>query len=182
MAVVHPRLERWEYEALQAEAGWEAPIEYLEGQAVVTPPGVGDAHSSSFIECVGALRDWQRETEDGGRMGADVLVLVGENQLAPDVSYWVAERNPPRVLGRIDTTPDLVIEIASPSTQDNDRGPKRAAYFAAGVREQWLIDPATERILLVDAENRETALAAGDTLTSRVLTGFSAPVSTLLGR
>lgn len=38
-------------------------------------------------------------------------------------------------------TPDLVIEVLSPSTARYDRGPKKDAYEAAGVREYWIIEP-----------------------------------------
>ena len=144
-------------------------------------PLAGDDHGTALVECVWLVRRWHAERGDLGRLAADAFVLVGPDQLAPDLSYWTSERNPPRVRGRIDTVPDLVVEIASPSNKANDLGPKRAAYFAAGVREQWLIDPATDRVLLVDAQNRETVLGADDTLTSTVLTGFSTPVSTLTG-
>lgn len=38
-------------------------------------------------------------------------------------------------------TPDLVLELLSPSNAAEDRGPKRAEYAAAGVREYVLVDP-----------------------------------------
>ena len=37
--------------------------------------------------------------------------------------------------------PDLVVEVLSPSTSKNDRGPKMVHYAAAGVKEYWLVTP-----------------------------------------
>lgn len=42
--------------------------------------------------------------------------------------------------------PDLVIEVLSPSTARYDRGYKKDAYEAAGVREYWIIEPEVESL------------------------------------
>ncbi|GHU72277.1 hypothetical protein AGMMS49992_07880 [Clostridia bacterium] len=46
--------------------------------------------------------------------------------------------------------PDLIIEILSPSTSKRDRFYKRNRYFAAGVREYWIIDPVRETVVVYD--------------------------------
>jgi len=180
MAVVHPRLEPDEFDALQDEYG-TMPLEYLDGQAVVTPMS-GGYHGASTTACIVAIVEWQRRTDDGGLLLNDTLNRIGDNRLGPDVSYWSASRRPELTRRRVETVPDLVIEVASPSTQVNDEGPKRAAYLAAGVREQWLVDPSERRVIVVDAEDRPTLLRQGERLRSQVLTGFTVPVSTLIGR
>ncbi len=43
-------------------------------------------------------------------------------------------------------TPDLVLEILSPSTIKRDRIYKKNAYERAGVREYWLIDPMNKSV------------------------------------
>ena len=43
-------------------------------------------------------------------------------------------------------TPDLVVEIASPSTARRDRMEKFAAYEKYGVKEYWLISPNEKRV------------------------------------
>ena len=47
---------------------------------------------------------------------------------------------------RIYGAPDLVVEVLSKSTMDNDLGPKKAAYEEYGVKEYWIIDPWSKRI------------------------------------
>ena len=81
-------------------------------------------------------------------VAADILVYPEEgnnkNAIAPDVllalelgtesraSYFVWKEGKP---------PDWVLEVASPSTQAEDRGGKRHRYAAMGVPEYWLFDP-----------------------------------------
>ena len=81
-------------------------------------------------------------------VAADILVYPEEgnnkNAIAPDVlvalelgtesraSYFVWKEGKP---------PDCVLEVASPSTQAEDRGGKRRRYAAMGVPEYWLFDP-----------------------------------------
>lgn len=66
--------------------------------------------------------------------------------------------------------PDLVVEVLSPSTTAEDRGPKRREYEAAGVRELVLVDP--------DARTVEVFQRVGDALVplERGPHGWSSPV------
>lgn len=173
MAVSHPRLTRDEFDALLAESDWRAPLEHIGGEAVVTPP-IGGCHAGSHNELVKALHGWQAAHDDRGLVLSDVFVLFGEDTMAPDIAYWTARRRPEVGRGRIDgPVPDLVVEIASPSTVTNDRGPKRERYAAAGVREQWLVDPEDGSVEVVDAAGRVTVLGRHGRLSSTVLTGFA---------
>lgn len=42
--------------------------------------------------------------------------------------------------------PDLVVEILSPSTGWNDKGPKKRVYEACGVPEYWIVSPEAKSI------------------------------------
>lgn len=56
---------------------------------------------------------------------------------------------------RINGAPDLVVEVVSPSSRKRDYLIKLNKYWAAGVREYWIIDPEQEKIsvyLFADAE------------------------------
>lgn len=50
-------------------------------------------------------------------------------------------------------SPDMVIEIISPSTAKIDRMDKRLAYGKAGVKEYWIIDPANQLVEVYLLEN-----------------------------
>lgn len=45
-------------------------------------------------------------------------------------------------------SPDLVIEILSPSTASKDLGPKRDLYQEYGVKELWIVHPQDETIII----------------------------------
>lgn len=42
--------------------------------------------------------------------------------------------------------PDLVVEVLSPSTAKRDKGYKKDVYEKCGVREYWLVEPASKSI------------------------------------
>lgn len=49
--------------------------------------------------------------------------------------------------------PDLIMEVVSPATQHMDYGIKLFKYRTAGVREYWIINPATCIVNVYDFEN-----------------------------
>ena len=65
----------------------------------------------------------------------DLLVAFGVPKLPDRSSYkvWVEGK-----------APDFVMEVASPGTWEEDRGPKKATYAEMGVCEYWLFDPTGE--------------------------------------
>jgi Uma2 family endonuclease len=81
---------------------------------------------------------------------------------------------------RIQGVPNLVVEVASPSTAGYDRREKQDTYAAAGVAEYWVVDPAAHTIeVLTLAGNSYTSLGIfeGDTLLpSKVVPGLPVAV------
>ena len=68
---------------------------------------------------------------------------LGPHVLVPDLAGWRRERLPVEPdTAFIETAPDWVCEILSPSTSRLDRGPKRRIYAEAGLGHLWLLDPA----------------------------------------
>ncbi len=102
---------------------------------------------------------WIFMVEPELHLGADVIV--------PDLAGWRRETLPHEPdTAFIAVRPDWVCEIASPSTEWLDRGPKRRIYGEAGVEYLWLIDP---RARLMEAFTRAggswlllATLGAGD--------------------
>ncbi|MDE6892679.1 MAG: Uma2 family endonuclease [Lachnospiraceae bacterium] len=52
-------------------------------------------------------------------------------------------------------SPDWIIEIVSPSTQQIDYGIKLFKYRSAGVREYWIVNPETRIVNIFDFENEK---------------------------
>lgn len=72
------------------------------------------------------------------------LYLDEENQFVPD-GMVVCDPDKIRNDG-VHGTPDLVVEVLSPSTAKYDRGRKKDAYEKCGVREYWIADPANKTV------------------------------------
>ncbi len=72
----------------------------------------------------------------------DVILPGATRVYVPDLVYLQAEHGDrhDEATGRIHGTPDLVVEILSPSTRLRDRTVKREAYQQAGVPWYWLVD------------------------------------------
>ena len=70
-----------------------------------------------------------------------------------------------------------MVEILSSATEHYDRGYKRTLYARYGVREYWLVDPATETVeVLVEGDEGLTSadiFGLTDTLVSPLLPGLS---------
>jgi Uma2 family endonuclease len=83
---------------------------------------------------------------------------------------------PSRIIG----PPDLVVEIASPSTATYDRSKKLQAYEQAGVQEFWIADPVARNVevLLWEPNGyRSKGVFAGQAvLPSRVVPGLQVQV------
>ena len=66
----------------------------------------------------------------------------GRDVVVPEIAGWRRETLPTLPdTAWIETPPDWVAEVLSPSTEKYDRGPKRQIYAAAGVQYLWLVDP-----------------------------------------
>lgn len=173
-AIIHPHIEPAEYLALQARAGWSLDIELIDGEAVITPPAGGWA-SSVQGDLYTALRRWQEQTQDGGLLLQDVFVAMPAGQyLAPDIAWWSGPRRPPLTRGAIDSVPDLVVEVLSPTTRANDLGVKRDLYVSSSVRELWLADSDSRTITTMKPGVQDSTVT-GQTgiLQSELLPGFS---------
>src|SRR5690606_10243134 len=103
----------------------------------------------------------------------------------PDVCAYRSERLPAKVQ-RLDTPPDLVVEILSPGSKPLDLITKRDDYDRFGVGEYWIVDPSSGE---VRAYRRQGARlyespAEGDELACGALPGFVLdlrPIRTLAG-
>jgi Uma2 family endonuclease len=74
--------------------------------------------------------------------------------------------------------PDLVVEVLSPSTRANDLGVKRDLYMRSSVHELWLVDPDARTVTRARPEaTPDELLPGGTTLRSELLEGFSLDVA-----
>lgn len=99
--------------------------------------------------------------------------MTGGNIRAPDVGFTRKERLPAggatrRGFGGY--TPDLCIEILSPSEEQADRDEELREYFASGARQVWHLFPELERVAAYTSPTQwvtyeaEDEIEAGDLL------------------
>ncbi len=110
------------------------------------------------------------------------VVLDEENAPQPDLVY-VSHANS-AVLNEqewvIVGTPDLVVEILSPSTAKRDRTLKKDLYEAFGVQEYWLVDPGNKTIEVYTLQNNRYELFAFSDLEETVKSALLADLELTL--
>ncbi|WP_432013678.1 Uma2 family endonuclease [Streptomyces cucumeris] len=157
------------FEALSAAApeGWR--VELIEGEIHVVPPANGE-HEEIVSEVSGQVRDHRKDL--GRYTGIGLLVpgaspagrVVPDLVVAPKGSFSDAlEYHAPGPAM-------LVGEVTSPSTADNDRGPKLRGYARSGIPFYLLIDRGRGQAVL-------HSLPTGTRYTRKVEVDLSQPLS-----
>ena len=94
----------------------------------------------------------------------------------PDVVVVLIEHLERVAEKKIVGAPDLVVEVASPSTAAYDRLTKYDIYARSGVAEYWIVKPTSRTVEVLVLENREyrsLGLFSGQqTLPSRIVPGL----------
>ena len=86
------------------------------------------------------------------------VILSDHDVLVPDL---VVVSKPEFISNRgIEGPPILIVEVLSPSTQKQDRGPKARRYAASGVEHYWIVDPTAKRMECHRLEDQSFQLVA----------------------
>jgi Uma2 family endonuclease len=86
---------------------------------------------------------------------------LGPHTVVPDLAGWRRERLPKLPdTAYIETPPDWLCEVLSPSTQQADRTDKLAIYAAFGVRHCWYVDPIARTMEVFALQGDKWLLAA----------------------
>ncbi|WP_088890828.1 Uma2 family endonuclease [Leptolyngbya ohadii] len=107
----------------------------------------------------------------------------GNNKRSPDVSFVAKERlkglkRPPR--GFFQGSPDLAVEILSPSNTVEEVHDKIVEYFENDTRLVWVIHPDEKYVLVYHSPEPEGFLRPQDSLDGEaIVPGFLMPVSDL---
>jgi Uma2 family endonuclease len=169
-----------------ADDGWH--YELVEGRLVRMAP-TSFEHGEVETTLAAELRRFVRERGLGRVVSGEPgfhLSAPGEPDtvLAPDIAFVASDRVPDA--GRSSSfprlTPDLVVEIASPTQGRNELSAKARLWAAVGVRLVWVVWPRTRQVDVWTARADEPAvtLQESDQLEGgEVLPGFCYPVSDL---
>jgi Uma2 family endonuclease len=100
----------------------------------------------------------------------DLLLLLSADDPRRSNRYW--------------TGADLVVEVVSPDDPKRDLVRKRREYARAGIPEYWIVNPATEQILVLrlagTAYAEHGVFARVTQATSALLEGFTVAVAAVL--
>ena len=136
--------------------------ELLDGELIMVPaPNL--KHQQVQVRLGQCLWRFIRDHKLGEMFYAPCDVVLSDNDIVqPDLLFVSREREHLLSGGKnVQGAPDLVVEILSPSSAEQDRGKKRALYGKHGVTEYWLVDPIAETVSI--HRQRGGVLAATDT-------------------
>lgn len=159
-AVVEKQVRRWTYEEYSRLED-EQRFEIINGELLMSPaPDLW--HQNWVGELYSILRDHIHATRLGKVFLSPVdVVLDPENIVQPDIVF-IATPNEGIIQRRaIFGTPELLVEIISPSTVRRDRYVKRELYARFGVKEYWIGDPANKCLEILTLKEGCYALHCG---------------------
>ena len=159
--------------------------ELLEGELVLTAaPNI--AHQIVADDLFLLLQDFVKSNKLGRVFSAPTdVVLSDTNVVQPDMTFVSASRKGIVGPDNIQGSPDLVVEVISPSDPARDLVRKRDIYARHGVVEYWIADPNERSIRVMalegDAYRVVGEYGTGDTLISPNLKELSVDVGEVFG-
>ena len=158
------------------------PCELVEGRIIYMSP-TGGEHGYVEFNLGGDLRAFVRKNQLGWVMGGEVGIYTHRDPdtvRGADVAFLSKTRFPHGVpQGFLETAPDLVVEVLSPSNTWDEIRTKIREYFAAGVTWVWIVEPDHRVVLVYSSPTRFVELLEGDILKGEgILKGFEVRVST----
>jgi Uma2 family endonuclease len=139
----------------------------------------GARHGGITARLLGEMWIYVKQARNGSLYTPDTTFKIGKNDRLPDISFVSAERIPEEGEPESpwDIAPDLAVEVVSPNDLWGGVQGKLHEYFAAGVREVWLVAPETKEVYVYTAPRSVKVLAEEDELTSELLPGFRCKLS-----
>lgn len=163
----------WTYDDYAALPDDGHRYEIVNGVLLMTPPPT-PAHQSITMRISYYLFSHVELAGLGRVFAAPIAVeLAPENTFEPDIVVVLNAHLDIIAEKRIIGVPDLVVEVASPSTAAYDRLTKHDIYARSGVPEYWIIKPTSrtvEALVLENGKYRSLGIFNGQaTVPSRVL-------------
>ena len=157
--------------------------ELIHGEVRLTP-SPNTRHQTVVHNLDVSLGQFLLQNRLGEVWTAPLDVRLGEDTaLQPDLIFVSNARAAIIREGYIEGSPDLLVEVLSPSTAAHDRATKLSIYAAAGVPEFWLVDAQAKTVEVLKLQGKKyfvEATHAGDqVLTSSLFPGWQLPLHDL---
>jgi Uma2 family endonuclease len=160
--------KRWTYSefARLPESG-STRYEIIDDELVVTP-SPGTRHQRILAELLTRIHGFAKAHDLGQVFPGPLDVLFAEGDcLEPDILFVRKDHLDLLSDRGVEGTPDLVIEVVSPSTAHRDRSVKLDRYRLYGVPEYWVVDPDEHTVevwKLAEGATEAVVHGAGGTL------------------
>ena len=148
--------------------------ELIFGELIMNSPAP-TIHEEIFRFILSLLSFYVEEKDIGTVLGANTAIhFKRELILVPDLVFVARKREGIIKDTFIEGSPDLVMEILSETTRENDLGRKLEIYKRYSVKEIWIIDPEEKSIQLnrLLKKDYKTKKVRGGILKSGVIPGF----------
>ena len=155
--------------------------ELVDGEVVEMAP-VNEEHGEVAFNINGAFYVYSRQYGIG-RGGVETGYRVGQNPdtvRGPDVSFTVRSRGEGErpLRGFVPGSPDIAVEVVSPSNTAAEMERKVAEYLAAGSQRVWVAHPSICSVTVHRADGATITYTGDDAITDEeLLPGFSLPLS-----
>ena len=162
--------------------------ELIRGVLVEKEVPTGHPHGITVGRTAGSVFQYSEDNDYGEVITGEPGYHLERNPdtvRAPDVAWFAPGRIPPGTTGFPDLTPDLCIEVASPSNSRADRllSDKARMWLDFGAREVWVLNPEDTTVTRYWTDREPILLNEDDTLNGEdLLPGFSIPVWQLFRR
>lgn len=123
-----------------------SPYQLIGGELVMTPSPV-PYHQIISMRMEYELLKFVEERKLGIILDAPIDVYLSEEETyKPDIIFISNDRL--NIIGekKIESAPDLIVEILSPATAYYDLRHKKRIYESSGVKEFWVMDPMEKSI------------------------------------
>lgn len=153
-------------------------IELDEGELITMPPAAMD-HGDCEMNIAGLLHAHVRKHRLGRVYPGDTgFGLRDDTVRVPDVAFVRRDRlDTVHKRGFGKGTPDLAVEIFSPSDSVRQLMRKVKQYFAAGCHTVWIVYPDRREVNVLEASGADRLLQGDDPIEApELLPGFSVPI------
>ena len=150
--------------------------------------GTGDPHSEAVIRSGSVILRYTDDHDYGEARSGEPGYSLERNPdtvRAPDVAWFAPGRIPPGTTGFPELTPDLCVEVVSPSNSRRDRllSEKAQMWLDFGAQEVWVLNPEDVTVTRYRPGQTPLVLGEDDILDGEeLLPGFSIPVWQLFRR
>ncbi len=178
------KLKEWTYEEFMTlPEGGPYRYEIIDGELFMTPSPT-PRHQEISGNLFEIIRHFLRSNYLGKVFAAPYDVVFSQNppQVAEPDLVFVSKAHASLITEKnIQGVPDLLVEILSPGTAENDRRAKFSLYERFGVPEYWIVDPEAETVqvfrLFDGRYGTCLEFRKEDALDSPLLPGLSIPLS-----